>query len=546
MSLHRIKVLFLLFLFIPILAHCQELEGLIDNLLNDKYPESGRGAVALVAKGDQIIYHKAFGKANLELDVPMRTEMVFRIASISKQFTAIAILMLMEEKKLKLEDTITKYMPDYPKGPEPITIQHLLTHTSGISRSITQNPWNADIRKHHFEVSDFIDYFKNEPKAFTPGEFFQYNNFGYVILGHIIEKVSGISYGQFIEQRIFQPLGMTNSRQANDADVIKNRAYGYEKKENYIVKEYVNSSMAIGAGSLLSTTKDLYIWNRALLNEELVKKETLNLAFKNHSLPSGRKTNYGFGWFINDINGSPSLEHAGGDHGFRADGIYLPEEDVFVAILSNCSCGEPRPISTKIAALAIDKPYKSPNLVKVDSEKIYKWVGKYKFEDGRIRNVILKDEKLYWVISKEIQLLMNATSESSYVLENGLTKIQFELFNDSTIHVEVKNRISIRRASKPYTQRKEISLQEEVMSKYVGQYQITPDFAINVSLENGYLVATGPDQESMTIYPESNARFFFKAIDGQIEFISDKNGETNALEITQNGVKYSGSRLADK
>ena len=135
----------------------QSLESQIDELLQRQYPEFGPGAAALVAKGDEIIYYKAFGKANLELDVDMRPEMVFRIASISKQFTAVGILMLVEQQKLSLEDDITKFLPTYPTSETHISLRHLLTHTSGISRSITQKPWNADIRKHDFKKDSITE-----------------------------------------------------------------------------------------------------------------------------------------------------------------------------------------------------------------------------------------------------------------------------------------------------------------------------------------------------------------------------------------------------
>ncbi|HAA17422.1 MAG TPA: serine hydrolase, partial [Cytophagales bacterium] len=341
-------------------AYAQDLEPTLDAWLTAKYPAEGPGAAALVARGGEVLYHKAFGMANLELDVPMRTDMVFRIASISKQFTAICILMLAERGQLSLDDDLIEYLPDYPTEGQHISLRHLLTHTSGISRSFTLNPWDANIRRHDFSPKEFIDYFKIEPKSFAPGEYYQYNNFGYFLLGHIVELVSGMSYGDFVAQNIFEPLGMTNSYEAHDTDLVKNRAYGYEFYGTYENKTYVSPSQALGAGSLMSTVEDLHRWYRGLLSGKLVSQESLDLAFTNHIRNDGEKINYGFGWFINEINGSPTVEHAGGDHGFRVDALYLPDEEVFVAVFSNCSCGEPRPLSTKIAALAIGKPYTEP------------------------------------------------------------------------------------------------------------------------------------------------------------------------------------------
>ncbi|MEM9859784.1 MAG: serine hydrolase domain-containing protein [Bacteroidota bacterium] len=355
-----------------ITCSAQNLEHQFDEMLNSKYPANEPGATVLVAVNGEIVYNKAYGMANLELDVPMQPHMIFQLASITKQFTAISILMLMEDGKLDLNDEVTAYIPDYPTNDHTITIRNLLTHTSGITRSITQKPWNSNIRKSDFKLEEFIDYFKNEPIEFKPGTTFRYNNFGYLILAYIIEKVSGMTYPEFIKENIFRPLNMVNSYSLNNSAMIKNRAYGYQKKGNFINKEYTSSILATGAGSLMSTVEDLFIWNRALKSNKLVRRQTLKLAYKNYEQVDGRKTNYGFGFFLDEINGSPTIEHAGGDYGFRTNAIYLPEEDVFVAVFTNCSCNDPKTISTKMAALAIDKPYKISNTVFVENEDLYK------------------------------------------------------------------------------------------------------------------------------------------------------------------------------
>ena len=520
----------------------QSLEQQIDKLLQEKYPSDGPGATALVARGDQVIYHEAFGMANLELNVPMQIDMVFRIASISKQFTAVAILMLVEQGAINLDDDITQYLEDYPTEGQHISIRHLLTHTSGISRSITLQPWDANIRKHEFGLHEWIDYFKNEPKSFAPGTAFQYNNFGYNLLGRIISIVSGKSYEDFITTNIFEPLGMDQSRQAHEVALVPNRAYGYEQYADYVNQTYTSASRSVGAGSLMSTVEDLYRWNRGLVTQGLISQESRELAFTNHQLSDGKPTNYGFGWFINDINGSRSVEHAGGDHGFRADAIYLPEEEVFVAILSNCSCGEPRPLSTKIAALAIGKPFEAPVIVDTDENDIYPWVGKYTFEDGSSRRVTLKEAQLYWGFPNGMELPMSALDPYNFVLPNGMTWIGFQLEGDTLIRVQVKNRISLKTASKPYTKRQEITLPEKDLEKYVGRYQLFPNFDITIGIDQGQLTATGTDQEPSLIYPESPTRFFFKSLDSHIDFLLE-NGQPTALEITQDGATYSGTRV---
>lgn len=540
----NIKLLLLvIFSIVSVGSYAQSFEKRVDGLLNEKYPSTGPGASALVAIRGKVVYHKAFGKANLELDIPMKKEMVFAMGSISKQFTAIAILMLMEQGKINLDDSITKFIQDYPTNGTHISIRHLLTHTSGISRSITQNPWNANIQKHEFDIPSFIDYFKNEPNAFAPGKKFQYNNFGYIILGHIVEIVSGMPFKEFVANNIFQPLKMHSSRSADEFEIVKNRAYGYEKHGKYVNKQYTSSSHSVGAGSLMTTVEDLYIWNRALRNSFLISQNSLDLAFKNQQLDNGEKVNYGFGWFINEINGSPTVEHPGGDHGFRTDAIYLPEEDVFVAVFSNCSCGEPRPISTKIAAMAINKPYLDPIGRAIDIEEAYKWTGKYTFGDGSERSVVLKNNKMYWVIPNGTEIIMIPTSNNTFVLKNGLTETQFKLLDSTLINVVVKDRINVKVGVKPYTKRSEMSLPAHAMNKYVGRYKIFPEFDLTILLNDGQLTSTGTGQEAFDIFPETATRFFFKSIDAHIDFILGGDGESSGLKIIQDGVTYSATKV---
>jgi CubicO group peptidase (beta-lactamase class C family) len=208
-------------------GYAQNLESNIDSLLGAKYPDNAPGATFLISRNGNIIYKKAFGLANLELNVPMQTGNVFEIGSMTKQFTAISILMLMEQGKLNLDDEITKFIPDYPTNGHKITIHHLLTHTSGIKRYTSMKKLNA-ISKQDLTPLELINFFKNEPIDFIPGEKFKYNNSGYVILGYIIEKVTGQPYANFVEEQIFKKLNMTASQYASNSKVIQNRASGYQ------------------------------------------------------------------------------------------------------------------------------------------------------------------------------------------------------------------------------------------------------------------------------------------------------------------------------
>ena len=330
------------------------IDSLILNVLKDK---AGPGGVFMVAKNGKPIYNKAFGKANVELDVNLNNENVFQLGSMTKQFTAIAILMLEEQGKLNVKHAVSKYVPDYPAG-DSITIHHLLTHTSGI-KDFTKMKSLRDIAQKEMTPKMLVDFFKNEPIDFKPGEKFDYNNSGYVLLGYIIELVSGESYEDFIKKHIFQKVGMNRSFYATDRQLIFKRAYGYQKKESvYVNKTVISYSVPFASGSLMSTTNDMLTWQNALTHNVLLKAETIEKAFSKYKLNSGAEFTYGYGWHIKEINGTPAREHGGSIFGFKTMGVYIPGKDIYVIGLTNCDCNSPTQLVKDIAALVL-KSYKN-------------------------------------------------------------------------------------------------------------------------------------------------------------------------------------------
>lgn len=339
------------FLYSSISAlQAQNLEATIDSLLQEKYKPNAPGATFLIAKGGNIIYNKAFGLSNIELDVPLNPNSVFEIGSMTKQFTAVSILMLVEQGKISLDDEIIKYLPDYPTHGNKITVHHLLNHTSGI-KSYTSLKKLYSIDKNDLTPIELIDFFKDEPMDFNPGEQYKYNNSGYVILGYIIEKMSGLSYEEFVINNIFKKLNMQNSTYGNHRRVIKNRASGHHMKDSYENSRYISYTLSYAAGALMSSVVDLNIWQQALMANKLIKQETLQMAFVNYSLNNGEKTNYGYGWNIKTIGNEPSYEHGGFIFGFKSMGVYLPESDIYVIGLNNCDCNSPTVITREIAEL---------------------------------------------------------------------------------------------------------------------------------------------------------------------------------------------------
>ncbi|ULQ55849.1 beta-lactamase family protein [Flavihumibacter rivuli] len=351
---------FLLLLFITVLANsvyaqnlAKDIDSVILNVLKDK---NGPGGAFMVAKNGKPIYEKAFGKANIEWNVDLTTESVFQLGSMTKQFTSIAILMLEEQGKLDTKQTVSKYIPDYPSG-DSITLHHLLTHTSGI-KDFTKMKTLGDIAQKEMTPKMMVDFFKNEPDDFKPGEKFEYNNSGYLLLGYIIEIVSGESYENYIQKNIFEKLGMNNSRYATDRQIITKRAYGYQKKETgYVNKTIINFSVPFASGALMSTLSDMLKWQNALNQNVLLKSENAQKAFTKYKLNNGEEFTYGYGWHIKDLKGTPSREHGGSIFGFKTMGVYVPSEDIYVIGLTNCDCNSPTQLVRDIAELTL-KGYK--------------------------------------------------------------------------------------------------------------------------------------------------------------------------------------------
>ncbi|NII84458.1 serine hydrolase domain-containing protein [Pedobacter sp. SG908] len=340
-------------------ARAQKLNNRVDSLITTVLKDKeGPGGVFMIAQRGKMIYQKAFGKANLELGVNLTPENVFQLGSMTKQFTAVAVLMLEQGGKLSVTDPISKYITDYPAG-DKITIHQLLTHTSGI-KDFTQIKSLGSIAQKEMTPKMMVDFFKNEPVDFAPGERFEYNNSGYVLLGYLIELVSGERYEDFIKKYIFDQVGMSHSYYASDRRVINQRAYGYQKKENtYVNKTAISFSVPFSSGSLMSTVADLLKWQNALNQNKLLNASETKKMFSSYKLNNGKMLSYGYGWHLKDIDGIATREHGGSIFGFKTMGVYIPSEDIYVVGLSNCDCNSPTELIRNIAKLAITKPAKT-------------------------------------------------------------------------------------------------------------------------------------------------------------------------------------------
>jgi CubicO group peptidase (beta-lactamase class C family) len=539
--------LLVIFLSIPSLQ-AQNIATEIDQLMRKNYKADKTGATILVAKDGEIVLRKAYGKSNLELDIDMIPENVFEIGSITKQFTAVGILMLLEEGKLSLDDEITKFIPDYPTQDTKITIHHLLTHTSGI-KSYTSMPSLREFARDDLSVTELIDAFKNEPMDFKPNEQFRYNNSGYVLLGYIIEQITGKTYEEFVQKRIFDKLKMKNSYYGSQSRVIKNRAYGYQQREKgFVNADYISMTIPYAAGSLMSTVDDLYKWNTAIRNHKLISKESTEKAFTDYKINNGNNMSYGYGWFMARIQDVPVIEHGGGIFGFVSQGIYVPSENVYVIILTNCDCISPTDIAYQVAAITIGKSYpKVSDAIKLDKEQLQKWVGAYQFSDGAIRFITLKGKQLYSQrIDSNSKFKIYPIAENHFFFEDSFSELIFTdgpkkkaIFRSN--RAELKGEESDVKMPKP---KKEIQLSAEVLQKYAGTYQLMPGMEMEIIVEGDRIFGQPTNQSRAELFAESEDNFFLKVVPATISFEIDSETKMPvSLTLDQGGRQTTAKKI---
>jgi len=418
-------------------AVAQQLTASLDSLINSRLAAVAPGCTVLVAKKGKIIYEKGFGKADLELNVPMKPDMVFRLGSITKQYTAIAILQLVEEGKIALQDSIQKFIKDFPNKGHTITIENLLTHTSGIIDYESLDMKIPNVYRLDFPPKQFVDSLEHHPLVFTPGSKFSYCNSNYFLLGYIIELITGKSYAEYMQQHIFTPIGLTNTYYDDEKQVIPNRVRGYGKWDNskYENADYIGLSQVYAAGALLSNVEDMFKWHQALYAYKLVRKETLEKAFTSYKLADSTLSGYGYGWFIKDQSGEKSIEHAGGIDGFQSDEVYLPQRDIFIATLYNSlnNGGDDMSfmsLSNDIVTLAMGKILaKEAN---VADTILKQYIGVYQFDATHSATISLENGQLQ-IESQSGGLPKSplfAESENKFLLK--VVKAEVEFVRDSS------------------------------------------------------------------------------------------------------------------
>jgi CubicO group peptidase (beta-lactamase class C family) len=311
-----------------------ELTGKIDTILDAEIGAGEPGAVVAVLRDGEFLHCKSYGLANIEWNAPITPDTVFHIASLTKQFTAVAIMMLKERGLIALDAPLEACLPDFPTRGRRVTVRHLLNHTSGITSYTSLQDQTAARR--HSPLADLVARIAALPFAFEPGQRYAYNNSGYVLLGAVIERVSGMKYREFLDREIFRPLGMTRTRYLFEEPIVPRRAAGYQRGRNGIENAYyVSATYYHAAGGLGSNVIDLARWDQAIRGNQLISAETFNEMLEPTLLADGSAYPYGFGWGTADYCGHRVYHHTGGISGFSSHMLHFRDQNLTTILLSN-------------------------------------------------------------------------------------------------------------------------------------------------------------------------------------------------------------------
>ncbi|MGD2153902.1 MAG: serine hydrolase [Gemmatimonadales bacterium] len=513
-----------------------------EEVLTAAYPADEPGAAALVARDGVIEYLGASGMASLELGVPLEPDMVFEIGSITKQFTAAAIMMLAEEGRLSFDDPMTKFLPDYPEYGDRITVEHLLTHTSGIVSYTNITGYMAEEIRRDLTVEELVDVFKDLPVEFEPGERFSYNNSGYVLLGAIIESASGMTYAEFLQERIFDRLGMKDSYYGSHRRIIPRRASGYGGESGaWLNAAFLSMTQPYSAGALMMTVEDLFRWNQALYGGELISETSLERMTTPYVLNNGDATSYGYGLAPRDLRGRRAIGHGGGINGYVTDAFYLPEADVFVAVFSNSpgSPAGPNLVAGKLGAIAIGDPYPVWREIALDEATLSRYAGVYRIDENTQRVVTVEDGQLYTQRSGGARQRAYPSSETHFFYKHSLSHFEFVVEGGETYMLmyqggaeQAERAVRVADAPQP---RQPTELDPSIYDDYVGVYELEPGFDLTVTRDGDRLIVQATGQSPVEILPESETEFFVEEIDAQITFVRSPSGSVDRLILHQGG-----------
>jgi CubicO group peptidase (beta-lactamase class C family) len=497
----------------------------------------------LVARGNEVLLDKGYGSANLEWNIPNSSTAKFRLGSLTKQFTAASILLLEERGKLKTSDPVKTLMPDAPAAWDKITIYNLLTHTSGIP-NFTGFPDYASQEPFPTTPEKLVARFRDKPLDFQPGEKWSYSNSGYILLGYLLEKASGESYEKFLQENIFRPLGMKDSGVDSNSAIILRRASGYTPgKDGPQNAGFINMTVPFSAGALYSTTGDLLRWEQGLFGGKLLSAASLT------KMTTPFKNDYACGLLVRTVNGHKVIDHGGGIEGFNTSLAYYPDDKVTVVVLANLNGDAPAAIGTRLGAIMHGEKVELPSERKeitLAPKLLEQYVGTYQMAPKINMMITVANGQLISQISGQGKVPLFAESETKFFPKVVDAEIEFGkddkgAVTSLTLHQGGRD-MKAARISDKVAERKEVSVSPSILAQYVGTYEIRPGFDLVIALEGGQLVSQATGQKKMPLFAESEAKFFPKVIDAEIEFMKNDKGAVTHLILRQGAAEINAPR----
>lgn len=508
----------------------------------------------------------------MEWNIPNTPDIKFRLGSITKQFTSMLVMQLVEKGKLKLDGKITDYLPDYPKSTgDKITIHHLLTHTSGIP-SYTGFPDFAEtLSRNPYSPEAFVKKFSDLPLEFQPGSAFSYDNSGYFLLGVIVEKITGKPYAQVLKENILTPLRMNDTGYDLPGPILPKRAAGYEKQAGgYRNAPYLDMSIPYAAGAIYSTVEDLYRWDQALYTDQLLTASSKATMFKPFL------QGYAYAWFVSKrkvgklADSLLALSHGGGINGFNTLITRLPKDRHLVVLLNNTGVTNLSAMSANIMCILYGQSIDPPKKSLVDSFR--QLVGSSSLEKALAQYGTLSKDKTFsldegemnglgyeWLGQGKVKEAMAAfnlnaeafpqsanvyDSRGEAFMKNGDQELAIRDYRKS-LELNPRNTNAVdqlRKLGEKVEAPRDATVDATVLETYVGEYVVTPTFTIKVTKENTQLYAQATGQPRFELFPESATKFYLKAVDAQVSFVKNEQGVVDQLILHQNGRDVPGKR----
>jgi CubicO group peptidase (beta-lactamase class C family) len=414
----------LLVLISPTLGAAQDVARM-EEVIRARVDDQSFMGTVLVARGDDVILRQGYGFANLEWRIPNVPSAKFRLGSLTKQFTAAAMLLLEERGMLSVDDPVKKHWPDAPPAWDAVTIFHLLTHTSGIPNFTNDPDYRKEWKLEPATPEKTIGYFRDRPLDFAPGERMSYSNSGYVLLGYLIERASGQTYAEFLHANIFEPLGMHDSGYDTNAEILPQRAAGYSPTPRGLVNApYIDMTIPYAAGGLYSTTDDLLRWTQGLFGGRLLSDASLE------KMTTPFMNDYAFGVLVSNADGRSSVLHDGGIEGFNTHLAYYPESKITVAVLANVNGQAANQLARQLGQLAHGDAVQLPSertSIELPRERLERLVGSYELAPTATMIITLEGDQLMSRLGPQRVVPLYAESETEFFARVVDAEIEFEL-----------------------------------------------------------------------------------------------------------------------